>query len=458
MSNETLSRTAWRTRVLKLSLPIMLSNSTVPLVGIVDTAVMGRMGSPDWIAATAVGAILFSSIYWIFGFLRMGTSGLVAQADGARDEAAIGRILIRAMLIAVAIGLLLVLLQTPILRVSLLAMQDQTQWLSLTEEYFRVRILSAPATLLNYAVLGALIGLQQTGRVLQLQLLLNLLNIVLNIVLFKYTQMNISGVALATVISEYVSLAVGLWLLRPLVWRALNESPWRLWLFDTPALLRFFHVSKDLFIRTLCLTISYYWMTAASSHLGVLIVAVNAVLLHLVYMASYCMDGYAHSMESLVGYAVGQRNKTMFNQATRAAIELGFVTAGIISLAYLLFGHWIIGLLTTEQSVIDQASTWLPWVAAVPLVGIASFLLDGIFIGAVQTAAMRNSMVQSLLIFIVSNWLLMSLFGNHGLWMSYHLMLIARAVTLGRYWPLIISSIDHQASVTTTTHSPAHKP
>ena len=421
----------------------MLSNSTVPLVGIVDTAVTGRMGSPDWIAATAVGALLLSSILWIFGFLRMGTSGLVAQADGAQDQAAIGRILIRALFIAALIALLLMLMQGPILTLGLLAMEAEAGWRPLTEEYFRVRILSAPATLMNYALLGALIGLQRTGRVLQLQLLLNALNIVLTISLFKFTDLALTGVALATVISEYTSLFVGLLLLRPIITRALTEAPWRQWLFDKVALARYFYISTDLLIRTVCLTLAYYWMTAASSHLGVVILAVNTILLHMVNLAAHCMDGYAQAMESLVGYAIGRRSKTMFRKATRAASQLGFATAALISLAYWALGPWLIDLLTTEVSVIEQSTYWMRWIIMVPLVGIGSFLLDGIFIGAVQTAAMRNSMIQSLLFFLASNLLLLPLYGNHGLWMSYYVLLIARAVTLGRYWRKIEYSLDH---------------
>ena len=210
--------------MLTLAVPVMISNSTVPLVGIVDTAVMGRMGSPDWVAATAVGAVIFSSIYWVFGFLRMATGGLVAQAYGADSHVSIGRICIRALLLGCVFSALLLILQGPLLSLGLAAMENNGQWQELTARYFNVRIFSAPATLLNYAILGTLIGLQKMRVVLGLQLLLNLLNVVLNIAFFRYTDMDIAGVALATVISEYITLFSGLWILRHLIRAALRDG------------------------------------------------------------------------------------------------------------------------------------------------------------------------------------------------------------------------------------------
>ena len=210
--------------MLTLAVPVMISNSTVPLVGIVDTAVMGRMGSPEWVAATAVGAVIFSSIYWVFGFLRMATGGLVAQAYGAESHVSIGRICIRALLLGCVFSVLLLILQGPLLSLGLVAMDNNGQWQELTARYFHVRIFSAPATLLNYAILGTLIGLQKMRVVLGLQLLLNLLNVVLNIAFFRYTDMDIAGVALATVISEYITLFSGLWILRHLIRAAIFDD------------------------------------------------------------------------------------------------------------------------------------------------------------------------------------------------------------------------------------------
>lgn len=413
----------------------MLSNSMVPMVGIVDTAVMGRMGAPEWIAATAVGAILFSSIYWVFGFLRMGTGGLVAQAYGAGKLQEAGQVTVRAMGIAIVLGALLILLQVPLLKLGLAALEDSNDWKALTATYFSVRILSAPATLTVYVLLGTLIGLQKMTQVLILQFLLNLLNVALTIALFAYTSLGIAGVAWATVISEYTTLFAGLFMLRKVLAQALSNRPLNSWLWDLTAARRYFSISGNLFIRTLCLTLAFYWMTVLGSRISVGVLAVNTVLLHLVHFASYCMDGYAHAIESLTGYAVGKRSQMLFKRAVKAAIELAVITALAFAVAYLLAGEYLVSLMTTESSVQELAKTWLPWVILAPVTGIASFLLDGIFIGATRTAEMRNGMLISLLVFAIASVALVPTMGNHGVWLSYHILLIVRAITLIRYWP-----------------------
>jgi len=416
----------------------MISNSTVPLVGIVDTAVMGRMGSPEWVAATAVGAVIFSSIYWVFGFLRMATGGLVAQAYGANNPVSIGRITVRALLLGCVFSASLLILQVPLLSLGLAAMQDNAQWQELTARYFHVRIFSAPATLLNYAILGTLIGLQKMRVVLGLQLLLNLLNVVLNIAFFRYTSMDISGVALATVISEYVTLICGLYVLRHLIAAALANGNVHQWLFSKEDLLRYFRISRDLFIRTLCLTFAFYWMTVLGSRHGVVVLAANTVLLHMVHFASYCMDGFSDACESLTGYAVGKRSTQLLQKAIRAATLLGAVAALVFAAAFALGGTTIIALLTTDESTRTTAAIWLPWVIAAPLIGIWSFLLDGIFIGATETTSMRNGMLFSLAAFLLVSMVAVPAYGNTGVWIAYYVLMIFRTLTLGLFWPRII--------------------
>jgi len=418
----------------------MLSNATVPLVGIVDTAVMSRMGSPEWMAATAVGAVLFSSIFWIFGFLRMATGGLVAQAFGADNVVATSRISIRAFLLAVILGITLILFQKPLLYIALLAMDDSGQWQTLASDYFYVRIYAAPATLCTYAMLGALIGLQKMKSVFALQLLLNLLNIVLTIGLFTYTDLAIRGVALATVISEYVTLFVGLYLLRHTVTAALAESAFGSWGLQTDALKKFFTISGDLFIRTLCLTFAFYWMTVLSARQGVIILAANTVLFNIVHFASYVMDGYAHAVESLTGFAVGKRDSKLLRRSVSASVYLATLSAVAFTLFFWLLGEPIIKLLVAEESARNMAVDWLPWVIAAPLIGIWSFLLDGIFIGATQTRSMRNSMIVSLLCFMISASFLVPIWGNHGIWIAYFILLIARTITLGLNWHLVMNA------------------
>lgn len=441
MIADSANRTQWRHYLLKLSFPIMVSNSSVPLVGIVDTAVMGRMGAPEWIAATAVGAIIFSSIYWIFGFLRMGTGGLVAQAYGAGDQDEAGKTAVRALGIAFCIGTLLILLEKPILSVGLSAMADTSDWKALTAIYFSIRLICAPATLMTYVIVGTLIGLQRMRAVLILQLLLNLLNIVLNLAFFRFTDWGIAGVAWATVISEYATLALGLYLSRALLSRAISIHPVSSWLFDPLACLRYVQISGDLFIRTLCLTFAFYYMTVLGSRLGVQTLAINTLLMHLVHFSSYVMDGYAHAIETLTGYAVGRKSKAVFQRAVRAAIELGAATALVFCAVYWIAGESLLSLISTDPETLSLANQWLPWAIAAPLIGIASFLLDGIFIGATQTKPMRNGMIISLLVFLLSTSVLVPLLGNHGIWLSYYLLLIARAATLSYQWRQLTNSI-----------------
>lgn len=428
-----------------LAMPVIISNSTVPLVGIVDTAVMGRMGSPEWVAATAVGAVIFSSIYWIFGFLRMATGGLVAQATGADNHLEVGRTSIRALLMAVVFGGLLFLLQIPLLTLGLAAMENKTQWQDLTRAYFVIRIYSAPATLCIYAIFGTLIGLQRMRAVLGLQLLLNVLNIVLNVAFFKLTDWDIRGVALATVISEYLCAIVGIWLLRHTLVAALGDSPAGQWLLNRQDLLRYFVISGDLFIRTLCLTFAFYWMTVLSSKQGIIILAANTVLLHMMQFAAHCMDGFSDAAESLTGYAVGRRSSKLLHHSVRAAFELGALAAMMFAIFFYLSGEAIIGFMVTDAKSVAAANHWLPWVIIAPLMGIWSFLLDGVFIGATQTASMRNSMLISLALFLVSAAIAVPLLGNSGIWIAYYVLLIARTTTLALAWPKVLAATGDQA-------------
>ena len=429
-----------RRTVLRLAIPVMLSNATVPLVGIVDTAVMSRMGSPEWMAATAVGAVIFSSIFWVFGFLRMATGGLVAQAFGADNLASSSKITIRALALALILGAALILLQVPLLHIALFAMEDDGKWQALTADYFHVRIFAAPATLCLYAILGSIIGLQKMKAVLGLQLLLNLLNVVLTISLFTYTDLGIKGVALATVISEYITLFAGCYILRDLIATALRDAELKTWILERKALRRFFTISGDLFIRTLCLTFAFYWMTVLSAKQGVVILAANTVLFNLVHFASYVMDGYAHAVESLTGYAIGKRDPAMLKRSVSASVFLGALSAIAFAVFFWVFGVPIIELLVAEESARQIAIDWLPWVIVAPLVGIWSFLLDGIFIGATETKSMRNSMLISLTCFMVCATVLIPILGNQGIWISYFVLLIARTLTLWLRWPLILTA------------------
>lgn len=445
LSSDTQTKQA-RRDVLKLAVPVMLSNGTVPLVGIVDTAVMSRMGSPEWMAATAVGAVIFSSIFWVFGFLRMATGGLVAQAFGAGNQQTTSRVSIRALLLAVLLGALLIVFQVPLLKAALFAMDDAGDWQVLAADYFYVRIYAVPATLCMYAILGALIGLQRVNAVLGLQLLLNILNVLLTITLFSTTDLGIKGVALATVVSEYVTLAASVYLLKDIILAAIKDKTFKHWVFDGKALRRFFSISGDLFIRTLCLTFAFYWMTALSAKQGVVVLAANTVLFNLVHFASYVMDGYAHAVEALTGFAVGKKDSKLLKRSVSASIYLASLSAVAFSIFFWVLGEPIVNLLVAEDTARTMAIDWLPWVIAAPLFGIWSFLLDGIFVGATETRSMRDTMLVSLACFMISAAILVPMFGNQGIWISYFILLIVRALTLWLRWPRIVRAtqqLDH---------------
>ncbi|MEE9320630.1 MAG: MATE family efflux transporter [Granulosicoccus sp.] len=438
------SPAAWRQRVLTLALPIMLSNATVPLVGVVDTAVMGRMSTPDFLSATAIGAVLFSSIFWAFGFLRMSTGGLVAQALGAGKLQSIRHISCRALLLAALIGICIIAMQSPLERLGLYAFDGTASMRSLSSDYFRVRILSAPATLMLYAVIGSLVGQQRMRDILLLQFVLNGLNILLTISFFQFTDWTIKGVAAASVISEYLALAFGLWLLREqlLPDKLSSGRRWRestlVWLFDRTELQHFFSISGDIFIRTLCLTGAFYWLTVVGSRFGDATLAANAVLIQFVHFSAHALDGFAHAAESLAGYAHGLRQSQALRQAVRATSQTGIGIAVAFCLLYALLGELIVDALTTQSEVRNLSQDWLPWIIMAPLTGFASFILDGVFIGTTQTRAMRNAMLVSVAVFLISIELLTRLLGNHGLWLSYHVLMVARATTLGLKLPQLL--------------------
>ena len=486
-----------RNKVLTLAIPIILANISVPLVGMVDTAVMGRMADPVYMGAVALGATIFSSIFWLFGFLRMGTGGLIAQAAGNASVSAtatnptvpagqsdpvdlpsnkdfdagsrqIELTLYRALLTGALLGILLVLLQYPIAQIAAAAFSAGQGLETLMHDYFYIRIYAAPATLITYSVIGALIGLQQMRAVLLVQLLLNLSNILLTILFFVVFDAGVKGVALATVIAEYLSLVYGLVVLAKYV----RLFPLRVALSDVldPVQVRdLFMVNSNLLIRTLCLTFAFYWLTETSLQLGELVLAANVILLHMLHFSSHALDGFAHAAETLTGNAYGRARKlsTLEARATtphteqkqtqqsaindfRESVAVCTIWATLFSLLFVLFfvlgGSSIIALMTTQESVRSFAEQWLWWIVFSPLIGVWSFMLDGIFIGVTHTRDMRNAMLQSLVIFLLANLVLISLFGNAGLWASYYVLMIARTATLYRTYPRIIEAMGAQSA------------
>jgi multidrug resistance protein, MATE family len=425
--------------VLAIALPVMISNVSTPLIGFVDTAVVGRIPDPAYIGAVAIGALVFTFVFWGFGFLRMGTTGLTAQAFGADDGEEIAASLGRALLIAAAVGATLLLLQWPIREISFALLGGSEQVERLARDYYDVRIWAAPATLANYALLGWFIGLGRTDVGLVLQLVLNLTNIALCVAFVLGFGWGVRGVAAGTVLAEVIAAAVGL----TLALRHVRGFGARLALtriVDATALKRTFVVNADIMIRSLSLICVWVWFVAQGASQGDVILAANAVLMSFVTVAIYFLDGLAFAAEALVGRAVGAAHRAGLVAAAKLTTVWAAGIAVLVTGVLLAAGPAIIDLLTIDPAARTAARTYLWWAAFVPFLGVWSFQLDGIFIGATRTAAMRNAMVATLGIYLAAWWLLEP-YGNHGLWGAFYVSYFARAGTLLWYYPALVRSV-----------------
>jgi MATE family multidrug resistance protein len=431
----------WNRRVWRLAGPIMLANVTVPLLGIVDTAVVGHLDQVYYLGAVAVGALIFNFLYWGFGFLRMGTTGFAAQAHGADDTAEMVATLWRAMIAAVVIGAGLLVLQGLVIEGAMALMAASPEVDAHSRAYFTIRIWSAPAALANYVVLGWFLGMQNARAGLIIQVFINVLNIVLDLVFVVWLGMAVEGVAAATVIAEYAGLGLGLVMLRGALAKLGRAAiDWRRVL--EPARMRhMIAVNRDIFLRTLCLITAFAYLTIQGARMGDVILAANAVLLNMVTFMAYALDGFANAAQALVGRAVGERSKTDYRGVVRASTiwALGFAAA--FSLVYAAAGSSIIDGITTLPEVRAAARDALPWMILAPLVSVWGYQLDGIFIGAMQTREMRNAMVLSLIVYLIAVEVFRPLYGNHGIWLSFTLFMVARGLTLGYYLPRIEQGI-----------------
>ena len=428
-------------RVWRLAGPIILSNLSVPLLGAVDTAVMGHQPDAAFVGAVAVGALIFSIVYWGFGFLRMGTTGFTAQADGAGDDAELRAALARPILLASAIAAAILLLQWPIAELAFALIGPSEAVESLGRIYFDIRIWGAPATLMTYALLGWLLGVSRARDVLLLTVALNGVNIALTLFLVLELDWGIAGAAWGTVIAEYLALVLGFGLVRSELTR--RGGSWdRDRILDRPRLAALFRVNFDIFVRTLCLEAAFAVFLSISAKFGDTRLAGNAILQQLQTFLAFGLDGFAHAAEVLAGSAFGARNRSVFRKmvevSTLWAVALSVVVTGV----YFLFGETIISLFTDLPEVRAAALTYLPWLAISPLVSVWSYQLDGIFIGATRTGAMRNAMIASLLAFLAAAALLVPLLENHGLWLAFLIFMAARAVTLGAYYPRLEREVE----------------
>ncbi|MDA9058393.1 MATE family efflux transporter [Candidatus Thioglobus sp.] len=426
-------------RVLGVAIPIVLANATIPILGAVDTAVVGQLGLAVPIGAVGIGAIIITAIYWLFGFLRMGTTGLTAQAIGSGDKPETSALLVRGVIIGFTAGLILIIAQVPIFLGALQLSPASMEVESLAQKYLQIRVYSAPAAIALFGITGWLIAKEKTRAVLLLQLVLNGINIALDLVFVLKLGWGVEGVAIATLIAEWSGLIFGLWLAR----EGFNNGYWKNWLqiFDRVRLIQMAKVNSDIMIRSILLEISFVSFLFLGSSFDDATLAANQVLIQFLNITAYALDGFAFAAEALVGQALGAKNRPLFRRAVVMTSQWGLGSVILMALAFFVFGNSIINIMTTAQDVRTVGYEYLPWMVIAPLAGAAAWMLDGIFIGATRTADMRNMMFISFCIYLIALAILLPKYGNHGLWASLIIFSLARGITLGFKYPRLEASV-----------------
>ncbi|MFT6675341.1 MAG: MATE family multidrug resistance protein [Sulfitobacter sp.] len=422
-------------RVLQIALPIVISNATVPILGAVDTGVVGQLGLAAPIGAVGLGAIILSALYWIFGFLRMGTVGLTAQAAGHGDHPEVAALLTRGLMIGAGAGVALIVLQLPLFWAAFQAAPGSPEVEGLARQYMTIRVWSAPAAIALYAITGWLIAQERTRAVLVLQVWMNGLNILLDLWFVLGLDWGVEGVALATFIAEWSGAALGLWFCRAVF----HSGAWCNWtqVFDRPRWVRMMQVNTDILIRSLLLQAMFVAFLFVGAGFGDDALAANQVLMQFLMITSYALDGFAFSAEAIVGQAFGAGRRGVLRRG--AVLTSGwayFVSAGL-TLVFWAAGPLVIDLMTTAPEVRELARIYLPYLVVMPLLGCGAFMLDGIFIGATRSRDMRNMMVLSFAFYAVVAVVLVPVWGNHGLWVSILMSFVARAATLAWRYPAL---------------------
>lgn len=426
-------------RILNIAVPVVLGNITVPLLGLVDTGVVGQMGLATPIGAVGIGAVILTGLYWIFGFLRMGTTGFAAQAIGAGDGAENASILIRALGIAAMGGLAIIILQTPLFAFGFWLSPASNEVEVLARAYMQIRVWSAPFLIATFAMTGWLVAAERTRDILVIQLLMNGVNIGLDLLFVLGLGWGVQGVAVATVIAEISGCGLGLWYCRA----AFEGAPWRdrARLLDSAKLKRFASVNVDIMIRSLLLQSIFMSFLFFGAGYGDTRLAANHILLQFLTVTAHAMDGFAFAAESLVGQAMGAKKRAAFRRAAVLVSCWCFGAGLLLALMFWVFGGTIIDWLTTASDVRRAARDYLFYMALTPLLSAAPFMLDGIFIGATRTRDMRNMMVMSTVIYFAAVLILAPVFDNHGLWIALLISFAARGITLGWKYPALERSV-----------------
>ncbi|GAD69202.1 DNA-damage-inducible protein F [Vibrio proteolyticus NBRC 13287] len=426
---QMLSNRAMHKKVLLLAIPMVLSNITVPLLGLVDAAVIGHLEHAWYLGGVALGSTMISVTFWLLGFLRMSTTGLTAQSYGADDKHKLALVLIQGLLMALAFALLFLLLHTQLSEWVFVFSDASREVKHYGQQYFAIRAWSAPAALANFVLLGWLLGTQNARAPMWMVIIANATNIALDVLFVIGLGWKVEGAALASVLADYSGMLFGLWC----VWRTWHTrqlpSPRGLVGQSMQGIGRFVRLNRDIFLRSLCLQATFSFMTFQGASFGDEVVAANAVLMSFLMMISYGMDGFAYAMEALVGKAVGARDRGELNESLVGTSFWSLIICLLLTLLFGLAGSQMIGLITDIASVHQQALIYLPWLVAMPMVAMWCFLLDGVFIGATKGREMRNSMFVATCVFFVvfyvwSGW------GNHALWFAMLSFMAVRGITL----------------------------
>ncbi len=411
----------------------MLSNISIPLLGIVDTAILGHLDTPQYLGAAAVGGNIMSLVLWTFAFLRMGSTALVAQQHGANEGAKIQLTIVRALALAGIIGVVLLSVRTPLIDTALHLIDASAEVDPLARSYSAIRFYSAPAVLFTYCLTGWLIGSQATRAVMLIVITTNVLNIVLDYLFIVVFGWNSDGAALATVVAEYVGCAIAL----SLLWRN-YRGRWQISLAelrDSTALMGLLRINADLMLRTLFLLLCFLFFTAQGARAGDTLLAANTILIQLLMLSSFALDGFAHACESLCGYELGAKRLKQFYATVRACLLWSVYSAIALSAAFFLLQQPIINGFTDIDAVRAELVRYFPWLIALPLVAVWSYLFDGVFIGAAKTRVMRDCMIISSVLVYLPVWYATQAWGNHGLWLAFILLMAARGATLAAvYW------------------------
>lgn len=439
-----MSRFSNHKQIIRLAIPIILANASAPLLGLADTATIGQTGDAADLGAIALASLVFSFVYWGFGFLRMGTTGFIAQAQGAGDADEVVAVLYRSILLGLGIGMVLILFQTFIGRGAVWLMSASDEVKGLVNQYFYIRIWGAPATLITYSLLGGLIGMGWTKELLWVQLLLNGFNIVLNVLFVVGFKFGVQGIALGTLIAEWTALFYAWYLIRrnlhldhPL--RRLRE----LWsqIIDKVRVIAIFKVNGDIMIRTFALLGGFAWFADQGARFGDATLAANHVLLQFVSLSAFFLDGFAYVSEMYAGKTIGSKDKEGFIRQIRDSTQLAGGTAFLLGAGIIIFAPWAVQLLTREPAIQGIAAGHAYYAGIYIMFSFVAFQLDGVFIGATRSREMRNASILSLLILVGVGVVLTRYYGNTGLWLAFIVYVIARGVTLGMYLPRLLRDL-----------------